>query len=257
MKQSPLVTQGRVIGALMLRDVKARFGGKGANYLIAIGWPLAHIVILLLIYTLAGRAAPIGNSAALFFATGLLPFMSFNYPSRQMMLSLIMNGPLLNFPVVNVVDVLLARAALEVITSFAVAALLAFILYACGVNIVPRHPTVAVSALLATLLLAIGFGFLNSIIQQFVKVWIYVYILILILLYLTSGILFVLESLPEKAQAFLVWLPTVHIVEWFRSAYFDGYGRLTLDKSYVVAFGVVTLALSLAFERMARRWFQF
>lgn len=70
-----LRVQARVIGALMLRDVQTRFGGRSANYLIAVAWPLSHISILLLIYSFSGRSAPIGQSAPLFFATGLVPFV--------------------------------------------------------------------------------------------------------------------------------------------------------------------------------------
>ena len=92
----------------MLRDVQTRFGGRSANYLIAVAWPLTHIGVLIIIYSFAGRSAPIGQSAPLFFTTGLVPFVLFNYPSRQMMLALMVNSPLLNFSVVKPTNILLA-----------------------------------------------------------------------------------------------------------------------------------------------------
>lgn len=249
--------QARVIGALMLRDVQTRFGGRSANYLIAIAWPLSHISILLLIYSFAGRSAPIGQSAPLFFATGLVPFVMFNYPSRQMMLALTMNAPLLNFPIVTTTDVLFSRAILETVTSFAVVMIFAAILYGLGVDIMPRYPETAVTALCATLFLSISVGIVNSVIQIFVKVWMIGYILVMIISYITSGILFVPEFLPEKIRSVLLWNPLLQAVEWFRTAYFEGYGRQTLDKQYVVITACVLLAGGLTAERFTRRYAQF
>ncbi|MDB5513139.1 MAG: kpsM [Enterovirga sp.] len=253
MKDPATAVQLRVLGALLLRDVKTRFGGKAANYLIAIGWPLVHMAVLLTIYTFMGRSAPVGNSTPLFFATGLLPYMTFQYPSRQMMLGPMMNGPLLSFPVVNFMDLVLARAILEFITACAVILLFAFILFSFGVDITPRYPAEAVSALAAALFLALSVGVVNTVINRFLKIWFIAYILVMILLYIASGIVFLPEAVPEKYRDILVWNPGLQVVEWFRSAYYEGYGKLTLDKTYVIVFSLVALAIGLTAERLTRR----
>jgi capsular polysaccharide transport system permease protein len=78
-----------VIYALMLCDVKTRFFGNGLGFLFAsVAWPLVHILILLIINTGLGRMARFGDSIILFFATGLVPFMTFSYMSRWIMLGL-------------------------------------------------------------------------------------------------------------------------------------------------------------------------
>ncbi len=41
-------------------------------------------------------------------------------------------------------------------------------------------------------------------------------------------------------------------VEWMRSAYYDGYGAIVLDKTYLIAFALVTLFFGLALERLVR-----
>jgi capsular polysaccharide transport system permease protein len=49
--QDVLTTQGRVLYALMLRDVRTKFFGNGLGFIaLSIFWPLVHILILLLIY---------------------------------------------------------------------------------------------------------------------------------------------------------------------------------------------------------------
>lgn len=253
MKQSALTVQLNVISALMMRDVKTRFGGKAANYLIAVLWPLSHIVILILAYTLMGRPPPLGESAALFFATGLLPIMIFQYSSRLMMQAHMVNAPLLNFPIVTFLDLVFARALLEVITGFAVAAVLAAILYGFDVDIIPRRPADAAGAIFATLFMAVGIGIVNCVLQKFFKLWFFIYILLIIVVYLTSGVLFVLETVPKMYRDILVWNPGVHIVEWFRSAYYDNYGEVTLDRSYVLMIGLFCMAIGLTAERLTRR----
>lgn len=249
-----IAIQARVMGALMLRDVQTRFGGRSANYLIAIAWPLTHMGVLLVIYTVAGRAAPIGESAPKFFATGLVPFVLFNYPSRQLMTALMMNAPLLNFPIVTTTDVILSRVILETITGFAVVIIFALIMYVLGIDIIPRYPSTAIAALGATLFLSVSVGVINTVIQTFIKIWMIIYILIQIILYLTSGIIFVPEYLPSKARDVLVWNPLLQSVEWFRSAFYEGYGEHTLDKQYLIVISMISLAIGLFLERVTRRY---
>jgi ABC-type polysaccharide/polyol phosphate export permease len=68
--------QRRVLLALMLRNIRTRFFGHGLGYLIAIAWPLTHILIVVAVFTLLGRVAPYGDSVVLFIPTGTVTFMS-------------------------------------------------------------------------------------------------------------------------------------------------------------------------------------
>src|SRR5579863_1714090 len=94
--------QGRLLLALMLRDIKTRFGGSEWGFILAIAWPLSHIGVLILFNGAMGRTAPYGESAALWYATGVVPFMAFSYMSRWIMMGIALNKPLLTFPIVKV-----------------------------------------------------------------------------------------------------------------------------------------------------------
>jgi capsular polysaccharide transport system permease protein len=68
------------------------FFGNGLGFLaFSVGWPLVHMLVLIVIYTVTGRAAPYGDSLVLFFATGLVPMMTFMYMSRWIMIGLVLN----------------------------------------------------------------------------------------------------------------------------------------------------------------------
>jgi len=247
-----LKAQWRILVALMLRDLKTRFGGSEWGFLIAIGWPLSHILILLLIYTELGRAAPYGDSPALWFATGIIPFMAFNYMSRFIMMGIVLNRPLLSFPIVKITDILFARAIVEVLSAGTVILIVAAIFWGMDIDFMPLDIVQASFALLAMMLLGLGFGIVNGIIAAAIPFWTTGYALSIILFWMVSGILFVPDALPEIARTPLSYLPMLQGVEWMRSAYYEGYGSNILDRTYLVSWGVASLCVGLVFERLVR-----
>src|SRR5262245_8834496 len=64
----------RVLFALILRDMSAKFGRSVGGYLWAIAEPLGGIVLLAVAFSLALRMPPIGTSFLFFYATGVVPF---------------------------------------------------------------------------------------------------------------------------------------------------------------------------------------
>jgi len=248
-----LKAQGRILVALMLRDLKSRMGGSELGFLVmGVGWPLSHILLLLIINTGVGRAAPYGDNAALWFATGVIPFMAFNYIARFIMLGVVLNRPLLSFPAVKITDVLFARAVIEVLNAGLVILILFAIFWALGIDFMPVDVTQASLALLAMMLLGLGFGVINAIIAAAMPFWVTGYVLVSIILWAASGVLFVPDALPEAVRKPLSYLPTLQGVEWMRSAYYEGFGANVLDKTYLVTFGLVTLFAGLALERLVR-----
>lgn len=244
--------QRRVLYALMLRNIRTRFFGNGLGYLIAIAWPLSHILVIVAIFSLSGRAAPFGSSVALFIATGTVPFMVFSYLSRFMMLTVLHARPLLAFPEVKVLDILLASALLEMLAAACVIIALIAIAWSVGIHFMPRDIVQAAYALGAAILLGLGFGVLNGVIALAVPLWFTGYTLVTILLWITAGVVFVPDALPDTLREMLAYHPVLQIIEWTRSAYYEGYGNLILNRFYAVAVGIGTLFLGLLLERALR-----
>lgn len=247
-----LRTQGRALLALMLRDIRTRFFGHGLGFLLAIAWPLLHVLVLLGFYHALGRATPYGEDLLLFFATALGPFMAFSYLSRFAMLSVIQNRPLLNFPAIRPLDIVYARCILETLGSICMMIVLFGILWVLGVDIRPHDPVQAVYAFSSALLLGVCLGLLNAVITMAMPGWATVYSLMIVLLYLTSGVIFVPDTLPEQLRDIVVWNPALHSVEWMRQAYFPSYGKEALDKTYLFSFCLISLFAGLAIERLFR-----
>ena len=248
-----LATHGRILAALMIRDVQTRFFGSALGFVLAIAWPVSHIFILIGINSAVGRAAPYGDDPALFFATGLLPFMCFNYMARFTMLGVAMNRPLLGYPIVKVADILIARATLEVLNAGVVVIVSMIILTAIGVDVRPPRPIDAMSAMLACMLLGFGFGIVNGVIAGMFSFWITPFALFQIVMWMASGVILVPDELPEQARYWLSFNPALIGVEWMRSAFYEGYGLgELLDKRYMLLFAVTTLFVGLLMERAMR-----
>jgi capsular polysaccharide transport system permease protein len=249
----PAITrQRRVLFALMLRNIRTKFFGNGLGYGVAVAWPLSHILILVVMFSYTGRVAPYGDSIALFVATGVVPFQTFSYLSRFMMLGVIRNRPLLAFPEVKILDLLFASGLLEIMSACCVVITFLIIAWCAGIDAMPRDMIQASFALGAAMLLGLGSGILNGVIVLAAPPWFVGYTLTTILLWASSGIVFVPDALPAQARDILAYHPVLQAIEWMRSAYYEGYGDLVLDRIYVLSFGAIMLFLGLLRERAMR-----
>ena len=108
-QKSPIESYLHVLHALILRDMRTRFGASLWGYGVVVLWPCVHVFMLIAIYTFQKLAAPLGDNRALFFATGAVPVLVFQYISREVMKAVILHRPLTYSPQVKLVDVILAR----------------------------------------------------------------------------------------------------------------------------------------------------
>jgi capsular polysaccharide transport system permease protein len=158
-----LKAQWRVLVALMLRDLRSRHGSV-LGFAVPILYPLGHILLLLIWSSLAHRAVPYGDSGALWYATGIVPFMSFSYMSRFTMMGVVQNKSLLSFAVVKINDIVFSRAIVEILRSTIVIIILVLLFWYYDIDFVPLQISQFFFALFASLFLGLGFGVLNAII---------------------------------------------------------------------------------------------
>ena len=102
---------GRIVSALMLREMSTQYGRSPGGYLWALIEPLGAIAIMALGFSLLLRSPPLGNSFILFFATGHVPFNLYQVLSRTVARSITFSKSLLAYPVVSWVDAIVALSA--------------------------------------------------------------------------------------------------------------------------------------------------
>lgn len=251
-KPSHLDVYLRVLSALMLRDMRSRFGGNYWGYLAQVLWPCGHLAVIVGAMAFRGMTSPILDSILLFIATGALPALAFQYISREVMKGYQVHKPLTYFPQVKKFDTVVARCLVEIVNSFMGVMLVCVVLLCLSVDPVPVDMFTAITGYLATIALGIGVGLVNVGICSVFPGWVIGYILVNITLYLTSGVYFLACFMPAEIYGYMKWNPITQLIDWVRLGYEPA---LPIDVDHLYVFGWIfgSITLGLLMERFVVR----
>jgi capsular polysaccharide transport system permease protein len=249
----PLKIQGRVLLALMLREARTRYGRQRVGYLWALIEPILHIAIFYAIFQYTLRIVPLGNSLAMFLATGLATYIGFSHVMNRTQGGFASNEALLAYPVVSVMDVFLGRALLELATWITVTVIILGALIASGLDPLPQSVLMMVSAILLLFGLGFGVGVLVGIAAQFVPSVDNLTSIAFRILYFTSGVFFLPDALPPSVRDVLAWNPVLQGITLFRMGYYGNYDSHMLDLNYLVIWSAVSVLAAFLVERLTRK----
>jgi len=245
--------QGRVIKALILREMQTEYGDSRLGYIWALIEPVIHIVVLGLVFTMLNHYhPPLGDNLYLFYLTGLMPYLVFSHTANSVMNGLRANSALLNLPILKPVDVLLARALVCLGTEMSVMVVVLAGFGLLGAHAMPRDVGGVISAMLLIWLFATGFGVISAMIMTTFEAWATIYGNTQRLLYFASGIFYMAVHMPAWIRDILMWNPLLQGVEWFRSAFFTEYDPHWLMPNYLIGISIATLVVGFAAERAFR-----
>ena len=234
---------GRVVGALMLREMSTTYGRSPGGWLWALAEPVGTIALLSVAFSFAFLAPPLGKSFAIFYATGFLPFTLYLDVSQKTATALRFSRPLLGFSAVVWVDALIARALLNTLTHVAGSALVLYVLIVLSPDAASPNPGGVGLAYAMAVSFAIGVGLINAylfaVFPAFERVW----TLASRPLFLISGVLFLLDSVPHPLRDWLVLNPLFHVTGEMRAATYPAYRPTYVDPLYVfaISIGLATL----------------
>lgn len=247
-----LRVQGRVLYALILREALAKYGKSQIGYLWALVEPLAQVLVLVAIFSALGRQSPVGGDLAVFFTTGIVPWMIYNSISSRLSGALGANQALLSYPHVTPFDVLTGRALLESTTMLVVFALIVSLLQLMGKAFAIYDLFHVLMGLLVLIVFSTGVGMINSAIRIYFDSWDKLFNAFNRPLYFLSGIFFTAASLPPQAREYLQWNPIFQCVEWVRSGFFSTYQNTYINYGYAVASSAGMFLLGLALTQYTR-----
>lgn len=249
-----IIHQSRIIFALLLREMKTRFGETQLGYAWALVEPISHLALLAVVFTAMNRGQPpIGESLLVYYFTGVLPYLTFSNTIMHVQFGIEANRNLLQIPMVTNVDVFFARGLLEFMTQLAVAAIMLTIFYIAGLPSVPNQVELCLAAMFFVWTFAFGIGICNAVMIHFFKSWDHLFANVVRALYFTSGIFYSPIDMPDWIRDILVWNPLLQGVDWFRSAFYSIYEPNWLDRGYLVMWACAMLMLGLGMERSLRR----
>jgi capsular polysaccharide transport system permease protein len=248
-QESPIAMQGRVLFALVMREMTTRYGRNVGGYVWAVLEPVATIALLSLIFSFIARQPPLGTHFPIFFATGYLPFHFYLDISRAVSASVTSNRALLTFPRVTIIDTVLARLILQSLTSFFVATIIitAFLLY-FDEAIVIKYKFILFSTFLS---IFIGFsvGIFNCITFTLSSTWQSIFGILNRPMFILSGVFYLFESIPNYAQYFLWWNPLIHITALMRAGFYPIYEPSFVSPAYVIMFAAVPFIIGILLIR--------
>jgi capsular polysaccharide transport system permease protein len=243
----------RLIAVIMLRDMRTRFGRTYWHYLVQIGWPLSHLLGIVIAFLIANRILPFGNDSVTYISTGALPYVLCLYPARLSALTFMQNRAVLAFPIVQPIDVMLARITLEALSACIVCMIYCCGLWALDVDFLPQDWAVALTGIYATIFFGISLGvFVMMLAALFGMAGYIIFIMVMIGLYMASGVYIPITVANENIRYLQGFNPMVHLVEWVRSAYFEMHSPVELSKSYMLFLSGGLLVTGLAGERLFR-----
>lgn len=250
---SGLLTQLQVIHALLLREIKTRFGRNQLGYGWALLEPVLWISTFLGLYHVLGRAAPPGMSVLAFLVTGIVPYGLFRNASGHTLSAIASNKGLLFYPQVRPLDLVAARALLEVVTQFTVFALLM-----AGAALIEGKLRVGsllevVGGLSLAGALGASLGLLFCGLSVFTPTVERIHGPLLRPLFWLSGIFYPVDSAPPALREVVLLNPVAHAIELTRDGWFPGYHARHVSAWYPLAWVLVLTFLGLSLERVARR----
>jgi len=233
----------RVLVALIVRGMNAKFGRSVGGYVWAIAEPLGGIVLLAVAFSLALRSPPIGTSFLFFYATGIIPFTLYGHIASSAAGAVRANRGLLNYSVVTPLDAVLAGAILEILT----VGIVAIILFT-GIIIVDDvpvnfEPIRVVTAFAMATTLGLGVGTLNCVLFGFFPTWRNIWGVLTRPLFLISGIFFTFNSAPPNFQKVLWYNPLSHIIGEMRSGFYGAYRADYVSLPYVFGIGLTLFVI--------------
>lgn len=241
----PRLQMGRIIVALMLREMATTYGKSAGGYLWAIIEPVLAIGLLAILFSLAMRNPALGTNFPLFYASGLLPFIMYSDLQGKIAASIRYSRPFLAYPSVTFMDAMIARAVLNTLTHICVIMIVMtgiYIIYDLPVQV--RIGYVLTSLLMAGVLAA-GVGTLNCYLITAFPVWERIWGIITRPLFLISGLFFTYEQLPQIAQNVLWYNPIFHCIGMLRRGIYPTYSADYVSVSYVMGVAITLLFFGL------------
>ena len=223
MERSSLQIMRDTVHALLMREIKTRFGNSKLGYFWALAEPAAQASIIAIIFTLLGRNSLAGVPVALFLISGVMAFKTFSKTLSQLSSGISANKALFAYRQVSPIDPILTRLIIEVATFFIVYIILLSIMYWIGIDVWPQDLLALICASSLLITLAVGIALcVNSALLYWQDTG-KIINMIMMPMFMISGIFFCATMIPAKYWFLFTWNPIFHAIELSRDAFFESY----------------------------------
>lgn len=248
-----LVIQGRVIGALLMREIITRYGRHNIGAMWLFVEPMLFTLGVTVLWSIF-RIHSFTNIPTVAFAiTGYSSVLLWRNATTRCTKAIEPNLSLMYHRNVKVIDIFFARVLLEIIGASASILILTVFFVSVGMMQWPDDliPVIGGWGLLCWFAIALGFtvGSISERSETFERIWhVFTY-----LMFPLSGAAFMVAWMPSKFQSMIQWVPMVDGVEMIRQGYFGSIVKTYSDPLYFALFDLVLTLVGLLLVRECGR----
>jgi len=246
------MVQCRVIGALLMRELHTRYGRDNIGYLWLIAEPLMFGGVIALLHAGEGSRGGEINPVA-FAVTGYSIFIIFRGIVNRSEGALESNLPLLYHRMVTVLDIVVARALLELGGTISAFLILLATTIVLGIMSLPARPLWLMFGILnvfwisfALSLIITGGTYERHTVGRLIHPATYFSMPI-------SGAFIAVGWIPEPYRTYLLWIPLPHMFEMVRYGQFEDATSDYFSVGYVVAWNATLTLIGLNIAASTRK----
>jgi capsular polysaccharide transport system permease protein len=230
---------GRIVGALLMREMTTRFGRQGIGFAWVVGEPMLFCFGVLIMWSLTKPAYEHGIKLAPFVVTGYMCLILIRHLISLLSSAIQANIGLLYHRQVSPLHILAARVLLEV-GGATVAFIVVYIVLLFLGQVSPPHDYLLIyGGWFVVAWGATGLALLMTGLVMRFEVFERVVNLISYVMIPVSGAFFMAAWLPEAFRRVVMILPFVHGVEMVRAGVFGEFVETHFDLPYALAIGTI------------------
>lgn len=254
-KRSPAQINRAVIFALLLREMRTRFGARRMGAFWLLFEPIVHIVAIMLVITVLRGRQLTGFDYPLFVLVGMVPYFLMRNIAIKLMDSVNANRSLFAYPNIRIFDTYVARALIESALYFCIFLIVVTAMWwLFGYDITIYRPIAFLSILSVGIAMSFGVGLILSVIvEAFPNSRTFVRFMFMPL-YFLSGVLIPIWVIPRNILHMALWNPWLHIIDSLRWAYFEHYPITPgIGMYFPTVFAIVTMFIGMALYHLRKR----
>ncbi|WP_444914617.1 ABC transporter permease [Microbulbifer sp. TRSA007] len=215
--------QRDVIYALLVREMKTRFGKWRLGYAWMLLEPSLHIMVLVAVFSFLKDEFYPGVPTPLFMLGGIAPFLFFNHCVQKGLAAVASNRGLFNYRQLRPFDAVLSRVLLELVIYLATLVVLMVVFAWFGVSTSFNNFILFTATNILFFFFCLGLSLVLCVLGERFPEVAKVIPMLIRPLYFLSGVFFSLEQVPKEYHVYLVWNPLLHVIELNREALFSNF----------------------------------
>ncbi|MBQ3060577.1 MAG: ABC transporter permease [Desulfovibrio sp.] len=248
--------QLRIIIALVLREIHTLYGHAKLGYVWAIIRSGFSIAIFWTFRTIMHSPVPHGMTVLSYLCMGFVIWNIFSETLTKCMNSISGNKPLLTFPQVFPLDIMIARSLVVFATQIVCISVILIFGIMLNYEVTIANIGMLISALIFAVFFGFGCGIILSTLSFYMPALQNIVPMILRIMFFASGVFFSVSMFSHRVGEWLLLNPVMQFIEMARTAMSDGYVSPYFDIEYLLMINLSVLTSGLLLERFNRRRLQ-